>query len=135
MHVLRFSIVFFACSLPASVSTADENPLKNNAQQPPAAVQQPAQPATTATKTKKKPADAMSPAEKLEEKQQKALAGFLMLGLVCIVFLFFVLAVTVTSSRFRKEVNRPLAKASQVDPLWYLKNRKVEGEEVTDEPL
>lgn len=135
MHGLRFSIVFLACSLLVSVSTADENPLKNNAQQHPAAVQQPAQPATTATKSEKKPADAMSPAEKLEKKQQKALAGFLMLGLVCVVFLFFVLAVTVTSSRFRKEVNRPLAKAPQVDPLWYLKNRKGEGEEVTDEPL
>jgi hypothetical protein len=58
-----------------------------------------------------------------EAKQKKALAGFMMLALVCIVFLFFVVAIAVLSSRFRKEVSQPLSKTPQTDPLWYLKNQ------------
>jgi hypothetical protein len=125
---LRVSILVVLCWMPASVLSADET----TDQQPESAVgndQAPHAVDPEATSERTPATTGESPNELQERKRKKALAGFLMLGLVCIIFLFFVLTVTVVSSRFRKEVTQPLSKSTPADPLWYLKHPKPTSEE------
>jgi hypothetical protein len=73
-------------------------------------------------------ADARSDAAGIENsrdfqkrKQQSAVAGLLMLGLLCGVFLFLILVVVFWARRIRLESTQPLPDQQPGDPLWYLK--------------
>lgn len=58
-------------------------------------------------------------------KRQSAVAGLLMLGLLCGVFLFLILVVVFWARRIRLETLEPLPEQHSGDPLWYLKNRQL----------
>ena len=75
--------------------------------------------------TESEPASAADPAEKSddpkEEQRQAAVAGLLVLSLVCLVFLFLILFVVMWARRMRRLVNQPLPDQHPGDPLWYLR--------------
>jgi hypothetical protein len=139
MRVLRFLIVVFLCIVPASFLQAqDESQHVGEEKKQPIIDQATAAKllanetqADNAKELASKDADALE--EERAEKKKKALAGFLMLGLVCIIFLFFVLAVTIVSSRLRKEAAQKVSKSQQADPLWYLKKQKAGSQDISDE--
>jgi len=56
-----------------------------------------------------------------QRKQQSAVAGLLMLGLLCGVFLFLILVVVFWARRIRLDTTQPLPEQQLGDPLWYLK--------------
>ena len=58
-------------------------------------------------------------------KRQSAVAGLLMLGLLCGVFLFLILVVVFWARRIRLETLEPLPEQHPGDPLWYLKHRQL----------
>lgn len=57
-----------------------------------------------------------------QRKQQSAVAGLLVLGLLCGVFLFLILVVVFWARRIRLEATQPLPEQQPGDPLWYLRN-------------
>jgi hypothetical protein len=62
-----------------------------------------------------------SPRDIQQRKQQSAVAGLLVLGLLCGVFLFLILVVVFWARRIRLEATLPLPEQQPGDPLWYLK--------------
>lgn len=62
-----------------------------------------------------------NPRDLQQRKQQSAVAGLLMLGLLCGVFLFLILVVVFWARRIRLETKQPLPEQQPGDPLWYLK--------------
>jgi hypothetical protein len=62
-----------------------------------------------------------NPRDVQQRKQQSAVAGLLMLGLLCGVFLFLILVVVFWARRIRLEATQPLPEQQPGDPLWYLK--------------
>jgi hypothetical protein len=66
-----------------------------------------------------------------EEKLRKsALAGLLVLSLICIVFLVLIILVALWARRIRMLTRQPLPEQHPGDPLWYL--RKGKGSDSSD---
>ena len=116
MQLLRVWFLIGLCTMPLSRVQADNKPGEKTAPQ------ELAQEQANDDRPNELASQQATPTDERDVKQKKALAGFMMLALICVVFLFFILAIAVVSSRFRKEVSRPLSKSQQTDPLWYLKN-------------
>ncbi|MFP6764413.1 MAG: hypothetical protein VB858_12370 [Planctomycetaceae bacterium] len=57
-------------------------------------------------------------------KQKSVIAGLLMLGLLCGVFLFLFLVVIFWARRIRKDTTAALPVQSPGDPLWYLRKKQ-----------
>lgn len=63
--------------------------------------------------------------EKKKEKLRKsALAGLLVLSLICIVFLVLIILVALWARRIRMLTREPLPEQHPGDPLWYLRKGK-----------
>lgn len=84
------------------------------------------------------PAHAAAVAKRAEDRQkrrqQSAVAGLLLLSVICGAFLFLILVVVFWARRIRHDVLTPLPDQQPVDPLWYLKkagNGGVESEEAS----
>ncbi len=56
-----------------------------------------------------------------ELRQQSALAGLLVLALLCVVFLTLMICVVLWARRMRRLTNQPLPDQHPGDPLWYLR--------------
>jgi len=71
----------------------------------------------------------------LQERKKSAIAGLLMLGLLCGVFLVLLLFVVFWARRIRQAATAALPEQSPRDPLWYLrKNRSpVTGGSTSDQ--
>lgn len=59
--------------------------------------------------------------DRQKRKQQSAVAGLLLLSIICGAFLFLILVVVIWARRLREGVIEPLPEQQSVDPLWYLK--------------
>jgi cobalamin biosynthesis Mg chelatase CobN len=65
---------------------------------------------------------AQTDAEKRSElRQQSALAGLLVLALLCVVFVTLMICVVLWARRMRRLTNQPLPDQHPGDPLWYLR--------------
>jgi len=64
-----------------------------------------------------------------KRKQQSAVAGLLLLSVICGAFLFLILVVVFWARRLRQDVLTPLSEHQPVDPLWYLKKSESGREE------
>lgn len=67
-----------------------------------------------------------------QRKRQSAVAGLLMLCLLCGVFLSFILAVVFWARRIRQQTLEPLPEQNPGDPLWYLRKPGPEVMEKAD---
>lgn len=67
-----------------------------------------------------------------KRKQQSAVAGLLLLSIICGAFLFLILVVVFWARRLRQDVLTPLPEQQPVDPLWYLKKPE-DGQEESEE--
>ncbi|MHC4879826.1 MAG: hypothetical protein ACYTGL_25520 [Planctomycetota bacterium] len=56
-----------------------------------------------------------------ELKQQSAIAGLLVLALLCVVFLTLIICVVLWARRMRLMTAKPLPDQHPGDPLWYLR--------------
>ncbi|NQV23814.1 MAG: hypothetical protein HQ518_05540 [Rhodopirellula sp.] len=65
-----------------------------------------------------------------EQRRKSALAGLLVLSLICIVFLVLIVLVALWARRIRMLTHQPLPEQHPGDPLWYLRNGK--GSDVSD---
>lgn len=65
--------------------------------------------------------------ERKERLRQSAVAGLLVLSLVCVVFLVLILVVALWARRIRMMTRQPLPEQQPGDPLWYLKNPQQSG--------
>lgn len=65
-----------------------------------------------------------------ENLRKSALAGLLVLSLICIVFLVLIILVALWARRIRMLTRQPLPELHPGDPLWYL--RKGKGSDSTD---
>jgi len=63
-------------------------------------------------------------ARDLQGKRKSAIAGLLMLGLLCGVFLVLLLVVIFWARRIRQAATADLPDQSPRDPVWYLRNRQ-----------
>ena len=69
--------------------------------------------------------------ERLRESARKsAMAGLLVLSLICIVFLVLIVLVALWARRIRMLTQQPLPDQQPGDPLWYL--RKGKGSDASD---
>lgn len=69
--------------------------------------------------------------ERLRESARKsAMAGLLVLSLICIVFLVLIVLVALWARRIRMLTRQPLPEQHPGDPLWYL--RKGKGSDSSD---
>lgn len=59
--------------------------------------------------------------DRQKRRQQSAVAGLLLLSVICGAFLFLILVVVFWARRLRQDVLTPLPEQQPVDPLWYLK--------------
>lgn len=66
--------------------------------------------------------------DRQKRKQQSAVAGLLLLSVICGAFLFLILLVVFWARRLRQDVLTPLPEQQPVDPLWYLKNAGSEAD-------
>ncbi|MBI1315176.1 hypothetical protein GC176_28125 [bacterium] len=71
--------------------------------------------------------------KKSELRRQSALAGLLVLALLCFVFLTLMICVVLWARRIRRFTNQPLPRQHPGDPLWYLR-KSPEESPVDDEP-
>lgn len=82
-------------------------------------------------------ADTGNPDDEQERRQQSAVAGLLILSLVCIVFLVLILFVALWARRIRQMAGQPLPPQHPGDPLWYLRQKTTarlrDGVEVADD--
>ena len=63
--------------------------------------------------------------ERLRESARKsAMAGLLVLSLICIVFLILIILVALWARRIRMLTRQPLPEIHPGDPLWYLRKGK-----------
>jgi len=73
-----------------------------------------------------------------EQRRQSALAGMMILALVCVVFLTLIMLVIVWSRRIRRLVKTPLPGQHPGDPLWYLRRSPPDpastGDQQRDDP-
>jgi len=77
---------------------------------------------TAAPKSDAAPESTPSDPEKQAElRQQSAVAGLLVLALLCVIFLTLMIGVVLWARRMRKLTNRPLPDQHPGDPLWYLR--------------
>lgn len=75
------------------------------------------------------PAGGESPSpDQRELRRQSALAGLLVLGLVCIVFLTLIVGVVLWARRMRRLTGQPLPEQHPGDPLWYLRKRTTDSD-------
>jgi cobalamin biosynthesis Mg chelatase CobN len=65
-----------------------------------------------------------------EKLRKSALAGLLILSLICIVFLVLIILVALWARRIRMLTRQPLPEQHPGDPLWYL--RKGKGSDSSD---
>lgn len=65
-----------------------------------------------------------------EKLRKSALAGLLILSLICIVFLMLIILVALWARRIRMLTRQPLPEQHPGDPLWYL--RKGKGSDSSD---
>lgn len=65
-----------------------------------------------------------------EKLRKSALAGLLVLSLICIVFLVLIILVALWARRIRMLTREPLPEQRPGDPLWYL--RKGKGSDLPD---
>lgn len=56
-----------------------------------------------------------------EAGKQSAMAGLLLLALLCVVFLTLMICVVLWARRMRRLTNQPLPDQHPGDPLWYLR--------------
>ncbi len=66
--------------------------------------------------------------DRQKRKQQSAVAGLLLLSIICGAFLFLILVVVIWARRLREGVIVPLPEQQSVDPLWYLKQAGPEAD-------
>jgi len=66
--------------------------------------------------------------DRQKRKQQSAVAGLLLLSIICGAFLFLILVVVIWARRLRGGVIVPLPEQQSVDPLWYLKQAGPEAD-------
>lgn len=62
--------------------------------------------------------------EKKEQLRKSAIAGLLVLSLICIVFLLLIILVALWARRIRMMTRQPLPAQNPDDPLWYLRKGK-----------
>lgn len=112
------SVVALLCVLlTANQLQAQEAGSVTTAERPAVGVEVPA-----ADKPPSAPEAGSAPADEKQERQrQTALAGLMILGLICVVFLMLILAVIVYARRIRRLVREPLPEQHPGDPLWYLR--------------
>jgi hypothetical protein len=65
--------------------------------------------------------EAQDAEKKSELRRQSALAGLLVLALLCVVFLTLMICVVVWARRMRRLTGQPLPDQHPGDPLWYLR--------------
>ena len=63
-------------------------------------------------------------ANEKEKLRKSALAGLLVLSLICIVFLVLIILVALWARRIRMLTRQPLPEMHPGDPLWYLRKGK-----------
>lgn len=119
MFNLRVLLIVAATSLPILIGLVSDNVAI--AQDEPA----------VAESESSTPVDAAPDDETKEQGRQAAVAGLLLLSLVCVVFLFLILFVVMWARRMRRLVNQPLPDQHPGDPLWYL--RKPDAAAASDE--
>jgi hypothetical protein len=66
--------------------------------------------------------------DRQKRKQQSAVAGLLLLSIICGAFLFMILVVVIWARRLREGVIVTLPEQQSVDPLWYLKQAGPEAD-------
>ena len=124
-----------------SVVAQDESPDKAVARQPADGADEPADmqtdPSNEADPESTEVADAArrltdgQETERLRESARKsAIAGLLVLSLICIVFLVLIILVALWARRIRMLTREPLPEQHPGDPLWYL--RKGKGSDSSD---
>ena len=126
-----------------SVVAQDESPDKAVARQPADGADEPADmqtdPSNEADPESSKVTDAArrltdgqeAETERLRESARKsAMAGLLVLSLICIVFLVLIILVALWARRIRMLTREPLPEQHPGDPLWYL--RKGKGSDSSD---
>ena len=74
-----------------------------------------------------------------EQLRKSALAGLLVLSLICVVFLVLIILVALWARRIRMLTRQPLPEQHPGDPLWYLRKGKTPnspeiGELIDDSP-
>lgn len=124
-----------------SVVAQDESPDKPVAEQPAESADEPADvqtdPSNDADSESSESANAAQrvideqETERLRESARKsAMAGLLVLSLICIVFLVLIVLVALWARRIRMLTRQPLPEQHPGDPLWYL--RKGKGSDSSD---
>ena len=125
----------------SSVVAQDESPDKPVVEQPAERADGPADVQTDPSNAADSESDEISGAaqrvideqetERLRESARKsAMAGLLVLSLICIVFLVLIVLVALWARRIRLLTRQPLPEQHPGDPLWYL--RKGKGSDSSD---
>ena len=117
MRVLVLCAVLF--TLPAALSAQESPPLPEDKVSAPGD-----------DEAERAQADAIAKRveDRQKRKQQSAVAGLLLLSIICGAFLFLILVVVFWARRLRQDVLTPLPEQQPVDPLWYLKNSGSEAD-------
>lgn len=71
--------------------------------------------------------------ERKQQLRKSALAGLLVLSLICAVFLILIIFVALWARRIRRLTRQPMPPPRPDDPLWYLrKGRPADGQKSAD---
>ena len=122
---------FVALRFEGSVVAQDESPDKPVAEQPAERAAEPTDPSNDADSESSEGTNAAlrvideQETERLRESARKsAMAGLLVLSLICIVFLVLIVLVALWARRIRMLTRQPLPEQHPGDPLWYLRKGK-----------
>ena len=137
--VLLMAVV--ALGFEGSVVAQDESPEKPAAEQPAERGAEPTDAQTDPSNdADSEPSEVSDAAQRVIDEQEtermresarkSAMAGLLVLSLICIVFLVLIVLVALWARRIRMLTRQPLPEQHPGDPLWYL--RKGKGSDSSD---
>lgn len=134
--LLIATVGFVSCDFAFSQDKANIDPAENTAEQPVESAPREEEPAETAIAAEASPdaesgeAIAARRQKVIDEENEKeklrksALAGLLVLSLICIVFLVLIILVALWARRIRMLTRESVPEQRPGDPLWYLRKGK-----------